>query len=82
MALLKPARSPSLPVPPSHTARLTLNASAGRRIVVEQRVIPAAKVPTPLAPVMPMQHGFEAILFFLFNLGHVKLSRSAEGPAP
>jgi hypothetical protein len=56
--------------------------SAGGGIVVEQRMTSAAKAPQPLARVMPMQHGFEANLFFLFDLGHVKESHAAEGPAP
>ena len=54
------------------------------RIVVDQRVRVAATVEGshPLDRVMPVQHGLEAILFLLFDLGHVKLSHMGQGLAP
>jgi len=39
--------------------------SAGRRIVVKQRVAPVATGPEPLDRISPMQHGFGAALFLV-----------------
>jgi hypothetical protein len=43
--------------------------SAGRRIVVNQRVAPTVKHPQSLGRISPVEHGLEAMLLVLFNLG-------------
>lgn len=44
---------------------LSRRPSAGRRIVVNQRVAPAAMGSQTLDWISPMRHGFEAVLLFI-----------------
>jgi hypothetical protein len=62
--------------------RLTIEASTGRRIVLDQHVAiaPTTKGSQPLDRVSPMQRGFEAALGVLFGLGHPKLPYSGYSP--
>jgi len=44
--------------------------SARCRVVVNQGVTPASKNSRSLSRISPMDHGFEAMLFVLLDLGH------------
>ncbi len=59
--------------------------SAGRRIVVNQRVTPAVTEPQSLDRVSPMQHGFEAALLFVDLLPAIlpyPRQNNADAPPP
>ena len=52
------------------TTMPTRTGSARCRVVVNQGVTPASKNSRSLGRISPMDHGFEAMLFVLLDLGH------------